>query len=826
VFRRGLVLGFLLALGAVEPALGFVWPNAAERVERQLKSGAVSERQAAATELGDLPPAVVRRLVPIALKDSDAEVRLAALEVALRLRLRGVSELVIPWLNHPERRIRMAAIELLRVSPIPQASAPLGRTLSDPDPALRQGAAEALGASKASDATMQLLSHLDDSMPHVREAIARALAQLADPRAVVPLIAKVQDSHAGVRAAVAQALAELGDPRASAALVLALADNDEEVRAAAARALGRLGQDSATLSLVALIEHDANVDVRVQAIDALGHLGSEAAILALVDYLGLEAESGHAARLREASVAALAGLGTKAHAAITACVNGEVSRLRANGCAEVLGRVGGKGAVPALTTALRSARVDRVVALAALGAVGDPAGLPATLEYLTAPDSAVRFAAIEACRNLLTSGTPEGRAVEPITAALNAPDILPSERAQLAQILGLTRSDRAAHTLMAIATDADDVALKRVAIQALGLLGPAGQHQVLLQALDDEDPTIRFAAALSLREAANQSTAAELLRRLRSAAEQDRQALLLALTGALALNEDPATTRAVRDLALANRGGARDALIEAVGNATTDNATQVLLEWLEKPADVADRAKLAEALAAHPTGVSGLVRLAGDVDGSVRANAVWALGSTGTTREVALVAKLALDRDVAVAGNAVAVLGRLTVRLHVDTSRELCAALGDERSYVRANALGALRLAQKRCPEAEIREILRTDPSRVVRERAAALLVHVPVAKDATLDEQALRRCVMEEPVGSVAAICKARPEPVPSSSAKVTVLVVPSGESAPVPRAPFALGLANGLVRLGLSDRRGAVYEHAAPDADLSLMIPAQLAE
>jgi hypothetical protein len=84
----------------------------------------------------------------------------------------------------------------------------------------------------------------------------------------------------------------------------------------------------------------------------------------------------------------------------------------------------------------------------------------------------------------------------------------------------------------------------------------------------------------------------------------------------------------------------------------------------------------------------------------------------------------------------------------------------------------------------------------------------------------------MEEPVGSVAAICKARPEPVPSSSAKVTVLVVPSGESAPVPRAPFALGLANGLVRLGLSDRRGAVYEHAAPDADLSLMIPAQLAE
>lgn len=823
--RYGSILCIFLALGGAARAHAFVWPNAAERIERQLSSGAVAERQAAAAQLGDLPPAVVRRLVPRALKDSDTDVRLAALEVALRLRLRGVSELVIPWLNHPERRIRMAAIELLRVSPSAQASGPLGRTLSDPDPTLRQSAAEALGASKASDATMQLLSHLDDPMPHVREAIARALAQLGDARAVVPLIAKVQDSHAGVRAAVAQALGELGDPRASAALVLALADSDEEVRALAARALGRLGQDSATLSLVALVEQDQNVDVRVQAIGALGQLGSEAAILALIDQLGNDAASGKDARLREASVSALAGLGDKAVAAITLCVQNEVSRIRANGCAEVLGRLGGQGSVPALTTALRAGRVDHAVALEALGAMGDPAGLAAALEYLTAPDSAVRLAAIDACEALLGTGTSEGRAVEPIVAALKAPEILPSERARLAHILGLTRSPRAAPPLMAIATDADDVSLKRVAIESLGRLGPAGQHQVLFTALDDEDPTIRFAAALSLRESANPSTAAELLGRLRRAAEQDRQALLLALTGALEHNRDPAVTKAVRDLALQSRGGARDALLEAVGNATTDNTGAVLTEWLAQPADVADRAKLAEALAAHPKAVSALDRLAKDVDGSVRANAVWSLGASGSTRDVSLVQKLTADRDVAVAGNAVAALGRMAARVGVDVAPGLCSALGDERSYVRANALAALRLAKKRCAEPEARELLRADPSRVVRERAAALLVNVPGA-DAALDAQALRRCVLEEPVGSVAASCKARPRALPAHTTEVTVLIVPSGESAPVPRAPFALRLADGLMRLGLSDRRGAVYEHAAPAGDLTLMTPAQLAE
>lgn len=824
VARFRSILCISLALGVAAPARAFVWPNAAERIERQLSSGAVSERQAAAAQLGDLPPAVVRRLVPIALKDQDTEVRLAALDVALRLRLRGVSEQVIPWLNHPERGIRMAAIELLRVSPSPHASGPLGRALSDPDPVLRQSAAEALGASKASDATMQLLSHLDDPMPHVREAIARALAQLGDARAVVPLIAKVQDSHGGVRAAVAQALGELGDPRASAALVLALADSDEEVRALAARALGRLGQDSATLSLVALVEQDQNVEVRVQAIGALGQVGSQAAIAALIEYLGQDTPSAFSARLREASVAALAGLEQKALPAVIECVTNEVSPIRANGCAEVLGRLGGQGAVPALTTALRSGRVDRVVALGALGTMGDPRGLPATLEYLTAPDTAVRLAAIEASRALLATGTPEGRAVEPIVAALNAPEILASERVGLATILGLTRSARAAPTLMAIARDADDASLKRVALEALGRLGPAGQHQVLFAALDDEEPTIRFSAALSLRESANASTAAELLRRLRRAAEQDRQALLLALTGALEKNRDAAVTKAVRDLAMASRGGARDALLEAVGNATTDNTPALLMEWLREPADVADRAKLAEALAAQPKAVAALEQLAKDVDSSVRANAVWALGSSATAGELPAMAKLIADRDVAVAGNAAAALGRIAVRLGVDVTRDLCGALADERSYVRANALAALRIVKKRCPETEA-ELLRADPSRVVRERAAALLVNVPGAHAAE-DEQALRRCVLEEPVGSVAASCKARPKALPVKTVEVSVLIVPSGESAPVPRAPFALRLPDGLLRLGLSDRRGAVYEHAAPEGALSLMIPAQLAE
>jgi HEAT repeat protein len=818
------VLVLLFALTTPVGASAFVWPNASERVERRLASDVAQERRQAAAQIAELPRSVAERLVRLALKDADTEVRLAALDAALRLRIAGVSEFVIPWLNHPERRVRMAAIELLRVSPNDAASAPLGRALSDPDPAIRQSAAEALAAAKAASATLYLLSHLDDPMPRVREAIARALAQLADPRSVVPLIGKVQDTHASVRESVVRTLGELGDARASAALVLALADNEPAVRAAAARALGRLRQDSATLSLVSLVDKDSSLQVRTQAIWALGEVASKPAISALIGYLGLELSQAEASEVRNAGMAALQSLGAQAVDELTACVATELSMRRVNGCAEVLGRLQHKPAVATLTTALRAGRVDRGAGLRALGAIGDPAGLPAALEYLAAPDAQVRRAAIEACEQLLSGTVEEGRAVDPISAALNAPDLLASERVQLAHILGLTRSRRAAPTLMTMASDANDVTLRRAALQALGRLGPAGQHQVLLRALNDEEPTVRLAAALALRQAANASTASELLSRLRRAAEQDRRALLLALTGAVRVQKDQAVTRAIAELAQVSRGGTRDALFEALAGARTPGIEKLLAQQLSPTATVADRAKLAEGLAQHPGAESLLLELAGDVDGSVRANAVWSLGAVGTAKVRPTLVRLLSDRDVAVAGNAVAALGRLAERSKGSSSAELCQALGDKRSYVRANALAALRVAKSRCPESPARELLRVDAAPLVRQRAAALLVAVPSTETAS-DQRALRRCFIDEPIGAVAASCKGATTNSKRHMEPATIFVVPSGEAEPVPHAPFALELGNGLVRLGLTDRRGAVYETNLPSGPLSLLVPAPLA-
>jgi hypothetical protein len=50
-------------------------------------------------------------------------------------------------------------------------------------------------------------------------------------------------------------------------------------------------------------------------------------------------------------------------------------------------------------------------------------------------------------------------------------------------------------------------------------------------------------------------------------------------------------------------------------------------------------------------------------------------------------------------------------------------------------------------------------------------------------------------------------------------------GSAEPAPRAPFALLRADGLMRLGLTDRRGEVFELDAPRGYVSLAVPAPLA-
>lgn len=809
-----------LLLAGATPAAAFTWPNAAEGIEKQLDKPDVGARRRAAQRLGELAPAAQKRLVHKALADSDAEVRLAAADLVVERRLRGTGELVVGWLNDPERRIRLAGAEILRMDPVARAVGPLGRVLGDPDAAVRSAAAGALGSTGSKDAVLPLLGHLDDSVPQVRSAIVRALSKLRDPRAVVPLIGKIQDSRPAVRRTVARALGELGDGRASSALVLALRDADEGVRIAAVEALGALRDPQATLPITAMAGSESSPAVRSAVVGALGRIGTKEALDALLGLLETEPSLETLSLLRKA----LARAGAPARQRLEQCLAGQPAPRLADNCALALAETGRTESAKAITGALRRGVLGAPAALASLQKLGDPKSLPTVLEHLADSDPVVRRAAVDAAVVLLDPKKPDGRAVDPIVQALERARSSKAERAALARLLGRTGSPRAVKALGPLADAADNVELRIAALDALGMLPPSGQDRVLIAALDADEATVRLAAAVALRRAASGAAARTLLDRLERSAEQDRAALAVALGGALSRAKDPALLSRAWQIMLASRGGQRDALIEAIGRVPGKEAAKLLADHAKESGDVADRAKVAEALGTRADSVQALRALARDVDGAVRANAVWGLGGVGRGAERAELLAALEDKDVAVAGNAAAALGRLGRRLGLRVDTELCGRLTDSRSYVRANALGGLRVAGARCASGAEATLLVEDRSEVVR-RAAAQLVAAVASSDPTRDQRLLETCAAEDTDSSVAARCATEAAPLAKTTEPVLVYVVPVGESAPVPRAPFALVRADGLMRLGLADRRGEVFEHDAPSGEVSLAVPAPLA-
>ncbi len=803
------LIGLLSFASASVPAAGAVWPSAVLRAERELHSPDVDTRRRAAQGLRELPPSSGARLARAALDDSDVAVRLTALEACLSLGLPGLGERLVPWLSDSERRLRLAAAEALSESPSARAVPSLGRALGDADVAVRSAAAVALGKSGAPEAALALLGHLDDGAPEVRRVVALALGDLGDPRAVVPLIGKIQDSRPPVREGVAQALGQLADPRAVSALVLSLRDADDSVKVAALDALARIADPSALPSISALLR-TANDAVVPAALDALAHLHTLAASKVLIGELTTE-RPGDA---RAAVVQALSRAGSAALPALTACLNTESDPERLGGCALALGRSGHIEGAVAIEAALRRGALRPQPALIALSELRAPESLEAVLEYLSDADVLVRRAARVAAKALLDPRHPDGRAVEPLEHALRKAAKDRNEQAELLDLLGQTGSPRAARALLPYAGPSDDVSLRSHALGALGLLGEAGQVPALLAALDDDSGAVRLAAALSLGRLTLPGRSQALLDRLDRSSEQERPLLLFALGGSVSIERDPRVAERLEGLLGRARDAERDGVIELFGRMPTPDAAQRLARL--SAGSAADRAKFAEALAAHPDERARLGPLLRDPSKAVRANAAWSLGEVGAvTDRPALQAALA-DSDVAVAGNALQALARIAARAHEKVAPLACARLSDGRPLLRALALRSLRLTEERCEHGEEAAALARDRSELVRRSAAALLRDVARRP---ADEAALARARDNDPSGAVAAECDAPSPSKPDGVEPTSIVVIPAGEDLPRAAQPFALLRADGLVRLGTSDRRGQIFEIAAPRGILSLI-------
>ncbi len=802
----------LRALALVAPLLlvagkapASIWPTAARRVERELAAEDPDVRRRAAEAIVDLPRGAARRLLDLALSDPSPDVRLAAAEVATRVPTPELGARLSSWLSDSDSRIRIAAAEALAAHPDRAALAALGRASSDVDAGVRTAVARALGAAGSPEAVLPLLGRLDDAVPDVRREVILALGRLRDRRSVIPLLAKVEDPAAVVRRAAALALGALGDARAVGALVLALRDQDETVRMAAIEAVGRLGDPSVVASLVAVLS-DATTAVRAEAVKALGRLGTPEATTAVVSELGRRDAD------IEPLLAAIRLGGKRALGPLRVCVDAQRGLRSVNGCVLALGELGDENNVERVRRALERGDASPRAAIRALGTLGRPEALPTVLERLSDPDGAVRREALLALANLLDPARADGRAVDPLVRALNARGRSSEERLAVLSLLGRSGARRAAVVLADVAAHSTSADVVAAALEGLGTIGPAGYDRVLLEGLDHEDGAVRTAAALALRRAGSARVVGPLLDRFEGAGGQDRGALGIALAGVAVHGGGLPVVGRLLDALAVSRGAERDGLIEALGEVGAP--ALAALGTLSRSRDPADRAKVAEALAGLDGATPLLAKLGADRDPGTRAAAVWGLGSSARASEASWLARTLADENVMVAANAAAALGRVAARTKANVSAALCRALVDERAAVRANALAGLVLASADCTDAAVTELLLRDRSESVRAAAARLLLTRggPEARDA------LSRCADEDQSARVAAVCNDAVRSATSRREPALVFVVPVGELDPAPGAPFALGFADGTERLGLADRRGAVFERSAPFGSLSL--------
>jgi HEAT repeat protein len=810
--RLAVTLGFLFFASS---ASALVWPDVPEQVEKGLAAQDPSARRIAAQQIRSLGPSRGAPLALKALADPDVEVRLAAAQSAIDLHVTAATEEVLGWLGDREVRLRIAACAVARAMPSEKAVAPLARALGDGDAAVRGAAADALGAQPGLDAVPPLLGRLDDPTPAVRIQVARSLARIGDTRAVVPLVGKVEDSVPDVREAVAQALGELGDRRASQALVLQLRDAVVEVKIGALEALGRLRTPDAVDAIAAFLT-DRNPSLRQSALVALGRIASPDAVRALVGNLGFGDDANGGVE-RTAVRDALVSAGPSAVSTLAQLLDGNPAPQAASSAAWVLGEMRARTQAPRIIAAMRRGVLPAAAALHALAGCAASDSIPVVLEFVDDPSPLVRAEAARAAEILLDPSRPDGRAVEPLAAALRDPALQPSERATLTRLLGRTGAPRAAPILSSLLM-AKDTSLKIAAIDGLATLGPAGADDALVKQLTDLDPAVRLHAAMAIADAGGPKARDALLAKMDTSDEIDRGAVLVALRGVLARAPSDAAVDKLDAALQLSVGPERDAIVTTLGRANSARSFSILQNISRSP-DIDDRRVAASALVSFANSSPTLVALLADRDASVRAQAAWSCGFVCDRSAIARILPLISDQSTDVAANATAAVGRILARSKspAEATSSLCPLLADKRTLVRSNALTGLASNSATCGDAE-RKILANDDDDFVR-LAAANAVASHTAKE---DLAALDRCSREDRSGPVASRCLAAlrgDHPAPFSIHPVEVYVVPNAEHGPAPRTHYALAFADGFTRSGQADRRGAVYEAQAPSGPVELL-------
>jgi HEAT repeat protein len=602
--------------------------------------------------------------------------RLAGQELARRRELlealaeRGDEEAVevlVAGLRDASPGVQQAAMNgLMRIGG-PCVVTRLIQMLREP-PAVRTAAVEVLERI-GGDALESILPMLGSPDPNVRKFIVDIVGKQADRRAISPVLPLLSDPDANVRAAAAEACGHLRAEEAVPGLIGLLRDT-EWVAVSAISALAEIGDPASLPPLIEAMEGGGEA-VQCAAIDAMARLDREGKCVPVLTRL-IESPN---PELRSTLVKTLVAITDRIHADVWATRDATTW-------------------LTLLSEALRDPDPDcRVAAIMALGRLRDRRGTRLILN---------------ACRGWANPGDEAiDRAVFALAAIGDAPRLIEAVRPDetepalgtvLIRTLGHMRCADAVPALAAVRLGSPCWELRKLAVQALAMIGTDEAMRAVQQALGDPTGYVRAEAIRVLAESGRLSDLQSVLDLLTVERYADVRADIVAALATVSSHDIGLSAVALLDHP---RAAVRESAAQLIGRMVLPEGLQPLLVALNDP-EWAVRQAVVEALGRYddPRACQALIIAMSDDHEQVRLAAVMGLAQSDRPEGRRAIIGLGLrDADVWVRYRAIERLGANRAAEAV-TALTTIAADVREPDFLRRAAEAALAAIDVRAPRA------------------------------------------------------------------------------------------------------------------------------
>jgi HEAT repeat protein len=436
----------------------------------QLQAEEIETHKAAIVALGRIgDPKAVPALVEALTEDK--ELVIVAADALGKIGDRRAFEALLGLIGHKDAAVRQAAIAAINSLGHPDMAAHACRLLEDPNPLIRESAVKIAGYFGYRECTDLLLARCRDAAESVRRAALEHLPYLDDERVVATLADALKTGSAQARAAAASAFSQVESEVALPYLHEALGDQDPWVRYFATRSLGRHGNRQSLVALTELAQADEAGPVRIAAIVSLGKLNEPQAVAALASLIETPDSD-----IRRAAL-------------------------------QALGKIQHPEALPPLLGALRSPdREQRLEAVQALGTRSEP-DVVSNLQWTSLADQDT-----EVVRSAITA---LARLASP-TAIAALVELTVEARCREASIEQLSQFGEPQIDLIGEGLKHTQAGVRRAVIEVLGRMKHPQASEWLSRGLDDEESTVRLAAANALARLGTRSADRKLLAIMRT----------------------------------------------------------------------------------------------------------------------------------------------------------------------------------------------------------------------------------------------------------------------------------------------------------------------